>query len=416
MNSSFATSSFHPIFFIYLALKQFFLKKIFPLIAFIFIHFIKVQGQSDSCNLQISLLTCSPGEELYATFGHSALRVKDSSSGTDIIYNYGTFAFGPDFYAKFIKGKLLYFVSTQNFNDFVEDYRWQSRSMVEQLLLLSCAEKAALFSALKTNALEQNKYYRYDFLFDNCSTRLRDIVAKNTGKPVIFKNILPEQIPTFRNLIHVYLNRAEQYWSKLGIDLLLGSRLDKKTSSIQAMFLPDYLLKGFDSAYINQLPLVTPPVTVLAVPGAIHSTPLLQPIVVFSVLLAIILVLSFTPSKKIQYGIKVFDICFFFFLGLIGLLLVFMWVGTDHALCRDNFNLLWALPTHAVAAFFLYSNSKCINYYLLATIILQTFLLIGWIFIPQEMNLGFLPLILIILLRSWLIILKPHHTTNAKVD
>jgi len=392
------------------------LRKVFTLFAFVYIHFIPLHGQTDTCKLQISLLTCSPGQELYSTFGHSALRVKDSSAGIDIIYNYGTFAFGPDFYPKFIKGNLLYFVSTQNFNDFVEDFKWQSRSIVEQLLLLNCTEKEGLFSALQTNALEQNKYYRYDFLYDNCSTRLRDIVAKNTLKPVTFKNILPENIPSFRNLIHVYLNKAGQYWSKLGIDLLLGSRLDQRVTSLQAMFLPDYLLKGFENATTKELPLVIPPQTILAMPAAIQTTPLLQPMVVFSVLLTLILVLSFTPSKKIQQGLKVFDICFFFILGLVGLLLLFMWMGTDHAVCKDNFNLLWAIPTHVVAAFLLYKNHRWMNYYLLATIILQAFLLIGWVFIPQELNPGFLPIILLILLRSWLIILKPHPTVHAKMD
>jgi hypothetical protein len=362
------------------------------------------------------LLTCSPGQELYSTFGHSALRVKDSSSDIDIIYNYGTFAFGPDFYAKFIKGQLLYFVSTQNFNDFVEDYRWQNRIIVEQILMLSCREKEYLFTSLRTNALEENKYYLYNFLFDNCSTRLRDIVAKSTQEPVVFRNILPQNLPTFRNLIHVYLDKGGQHWSKLGIDLLLGSRLDNKSTSLQAMFLPDYLLKGFDKASTNQAPLVTTPKSILTMTVVFQSKPFFQPLVVFSVLLSIILILSFIPSNKIQRGLRIFDICFFFALGLIGLLLVFMWVGTDHALCSDNFNLLWALPTHAVASFFLYKYNRWINYYLLATIILQVFLVIGWVFIPQEMNLGFLPLILLILLRSWLIVLKPYHTENAKKD
>ncbi len=392
------------------------MKKVFVLIALISIYFTNVHGQSDSCNLQISLLTCSPGQELYSTFGHSALRVKDSSSDIDIIYNYGTFAFGPDFYAKFIKGQLLYFVSTQNFNDFVEDYRWQNRIIVEQILMLSCREKEYLFTSLRTNALEENKYYLYNFLFDNCSTRLRDIVAKSTQEPVVFRNILPQNLPTFRNLIHVYLDKGGQHWSKLGIDLLLGSRLDNKSTSLQAMFLPDYLLKGFDKASTNQAPLVTTPKSILTMTVVFQSKPFFQPLVVFSVLLSIILILSFIPSNKIQRGLRIFDICFFFALGLIGLLLVFMWVGTDHALCSDNFNLLWALPTHAVASFFLYKYNRWINYYLLATIILQVFLVIGWVFIPQEMNLGFLPLILLILLRSWLIVLKPYHTENAKKD
>ena len=137
-------------------------------------------GQNDSCSLRISLLTCAPGEELYSTFGHTALRVQDPSQGIDQVYNYGTFEFGPDFYTKFIRGKLLYFLSVEEFGDFMYQYEAQSRSVQEQVLRLDCFEKQKLRSALQVNALEENKYYRYDFLFDNCTTRAGDMVAKNT--------------------------------------------------------------------------------------------------------------------------------------------------------------------------------------------------------------------------------------------
>jgi thiol:disulfide interchange protein len=92
-----------------------------------------------------------------------------------------------------------------------------------------------------------------------------------------------------------------------------------------------------------------------------------------------------------------------------------VWFGTDHFVCRNNFNLLWALPSHTVAAFFLRKPGGWMHYYLLATIILQAALLIGWIFIPQELNLAILPIILLVLLRSWLLILKPHAYANNKM-
>ncbi len=385
------------------------LKKCLPFFALFFLaFFLRVaQAQQPPCSLQISLLTCAPGEELYSTFGHSALRVKDAAAQTDVIFNYGTFQFDKDFYINFVKGKLLYYVSIEEFEAFKQQYQYEGRSIEEQVLQLSCTEKEELYAALLTNAQEENRYYRYDFLFDNCSTRLRDIVAKSTSGGVNFQNILPEKTPTFRNLLYTYLDNGGQHWSKFGIDLLLGSLLDKKVTTKQAMFLPDYLAKGFDNAVVNGSRLAAAPQTILALPSPINGVALFQPMVVFSLLLALIIILSFMPNKKVQRALQVFDFSLFFILGLIGCLLLFMWIGTEHALTKNNYNLLWALPTHTVAAFFLLKKGKLIQYYLLSTIVLQAFLAIGWIFLPQQFNLAFLPIVLLILLRCWLIVLKP---------
>lgn len=355
----------------------------------------------EPCGLRITLLTCSPGEELYSTFGHTALRVQDRTTGIDAVYNYGTFEFSPDFYSKFIRGKLLYSLSVENFRDFLYTYQIESRSIVEQELQLSCEEKEKLYKALQVNALEQNRHYRYDFLFDNCTTRARDIVAKNTSSPVVFKNILPEEVPTFRNLIHSYLNAGNSYWSKLGIDILLGAKLDKKITNEEAMFLPDYLLKGFDSAIINGRPLVTPPQQVLQMPALFIKGSLFTPAVVFSLLLIAIVALSFLKSNWASKTLSIFDFLLFFILGMAGLLLLFMWFGTDHIVCRNNYNLLWALPTHVVMAFFVDKKAGWVNCYFTIAFWLTVLLAVAWLFLPQQMNTSLLPIILLIIYRSW---------------
>lgn len=355
----------------------------------------------DSCGLRISLLTAAPGEELYATFGHTALRMRDNLKGTDFVFNYGTFEFGPDFYMKFIRGKLLYFLSVENFNDFMDEYRLQSRSIQEQVLQLSCGEKQKLYSALQTNAQQQNRYYKYDFLFDNCTTRAGDIVVKNTGSPVVFKNILPANTPTFRNLIHSYLNAGHQYWSKFGIDILLGVKLDRKLTNREAMFLPDYLLKGFDSAIVNNHPLVTAPKTILQMPSPLKEKSFFTPAVVFSLLLIIIIVISFIQSNWAGTAIRIFDFLFFFILGLAGWLLLFMWFGTDHRVTQNNYNLLWALPTNFVMAFFVCSKRSWVKKYFAIVFWLTVALVLTWFFLPQQMNSALIPVILLIIYRSW---------------
>ena len=355
----------------------------------------------DSCNLQISLLTCAPGEELYSTFGHTALRIQDSARGTDYIYNYGTFEFGPDFYTKFIRGKLLYFLSVENFTDFVYEYQMQSRSIQEQILQLSCTEKQRLYSSLQTNALEQNRYYKYDFLFDNCTTRAGDIVVKNVDSSIVFKNILPGNGPSFRNLIHSYLNAGHEYWSKLGIDILLGVKLDRKVTNREAMFLPDYLLKGFDNADLGNHSLVAPPQTILKMPSPLNGKPLFTPFFVFTLLLVLIVVISLVQWNWARTTIRVFDFLFFFILGLAGFLLLFMWFGTDHKVCQNNYNLLWALPTNTVAAFFVHGRKSWVEKYFSVVLWLSIILMVAWFFLPQQMNNALIPVLLLIIYRSW---------------
>jgi hypothetical protein len=139
----------------------------------------KLQAQENT-RLRISLLTCTPGEELYSIFGHSALRIIDSNSVSDIVYNYGTFNFNDEgFYLKFIRGKLKYYISIENTSDFIYSYKAEGRGITEQVLMLSNEESYHIQHALNENLKEENKYYAYDFFLDNCTTRLRDLILKH---------------------------------------------------------------------------------------------------------------------------------------------------------------------------------------------------------------------------------------------
>jgi hypothetical protein len=365
-----------------------------------------LQAQQDSsCNIRISLLTCSPGEDLYSIWGHSALRVTDHSANADIIYNYGTFDFDdPAFYSKFTRGKLLYFVSVQRFEDFLEEYQYYQRGITEQLLDLSCSEKVKLASALKENAKEENKYYRYDFTVDNCTTRLRDIVFKNADAPVITTDIRPKRKTTFRNLIHEYLDSSYQYWSKFGIDILLGMPLDKNLTNDETMFLPDYLLRGFDSSTVGGKRLVSEKHEILQPTLPKPKNTLLSPFAVFTILFLVIVVLSF--FRNAEKFLSVFDFILFFLSGALGLFLLFMWFGTDHPECKDNLNLVWALPSHFIVIFFLFGKwnpavTGWLKYYFFINSILLLLLLIVWHWLPQEMNNALLPVMCLLLIRSY---------------
>ncbi|RYG03456.1 MAG: DUF4105 domain-containing protein [Chitinophagaceae bacterium] len=137
--------------------------------------------QVNPCNLRVSILTCGPGEDLYSIFGHSAIRIMDASNGMDIVYNYGTMEFDDfSFYVKFTRGQMLYYLSYTDMNSFLYEYQVTKRSVTEQELRLTCEDKIRLFGALKLNATDENKYYNYSFLYDNCSTRIRDIISNKS--------------------------------------------------------------------------------------------------------------------------------------------------------------------------------------------------------------------------------------------
>ena len=355
--------------------------------------------------MRISLLTCSPGQELYSSFGHTAIRVTDSAAGTDLVFNYGTFDDSdPDFYLKFTKGLMRYALSVYPYSAFLEEYSYQKRSVIEQHLALTCTAKQALQKALHINAQEENRFYNYYFHTDNCTTRARDMILANAGSPLGMNKILPAKAPTFRNLIHSYLDASGQHWSKLGIDILLGANLDKTCSDMEAMFLPDYLMKGMDSTIIpdSKKPFVETKQTVLAAsPLSSEARTLMTPLMVFSALLVLILILSLNSKPAIKNILQAFDSLFFLLLGLLGVLLTTLWIIRIDTVCRNNWNLLWALPTHLPMAFFLWTKKNWVKKYFRWVAILTLLLAICWFFLPQQLNTAILPILGVILVRAY---------------
>lgn len=364
-------------------------------------------AQSDSCHLRISLLTATPGEELYSTFGHSALRVTDTVSNTDIVYNYGTFNFDePGFYTKFIRGKLMYYLSTEDFESFRYAYQQENRGITEQVLNLSCSEKQNVIMLLQANMMAHNRFYKYDFLFDNCTTRLRDLVESATDSTVHFREVLKTKT-TFRDLIYEYLDYNDKQWSKLGIDILLGSKTDAVMKPREVMFLPDYLMKTFDNSTVASRPLVSDSQSLYKIDHSRNKKDnLTHPLFLFTCLFVLIAFLSFSKNIFIQRVLSSFDGFLFFVTGLLGLLLLFMWFGTDHVMCKNNYNLLWAWPTNIVAAFYIHSKKVWAKKYFILYALFNLLLLGFWFFMPQHLNPSLIPIIGILIFRSFIYISK----------
>ena len=354
----------------------------------------------DTSRLRISLLTCTPGEELYSTFGHSAYRVIDSNSVTDIVYNYGTFNFDDEgFYLKFVRGKLLYYVSLQEFNGvygFKEDYKRQNRGITEQVLNLTAAEKISIRHFLNENAKPENKYYKYDFFFDNCTTRLRDILKKQHDSAFCQKPVMPKGT-RFRQAIHMYLDKNGQPWSKLGIDILMGIPTDAVMTTEQMQFLPDNLMLSLDS---SDHKMVLSKQNLYPINEMLNKNSPFTPKLVFWLLLIVIVLLGLVKHKIAEAFLQGFDGILFFCTGILGIIIILMWTCTDHTMCRNNLNLIWAFPTHAVMAFFVNSEKSWVKKYFAFTAISLILMLIAWSFLPQQLNSALIPVLLLLVYRS----------------
>ncbi|MCC9165413.1 Lnb N-terminal periplasmic domain-containing protein [Pontibacter harenae] len=382
------------------------------------------EGMRISPDAKISLITCSSGDDLYAVFGHSAVRVNDPALGLDIIFNYGTFDFNePNFYLKFARGKLNYKLSAAYFRDFVYNYSMENRSVYEQELNLTPEQKQQYWLFLTNNYLPANRFYLYDFFFDNCATRIRDGLEATFPGQIEFNIAHFDKDYTFRNLIDLYL--PPQPWGDFGIDLALGAKIDQEATPYEYMFLPNYLSKGFANATIMRdgraVPLAGEPQPVfLQTPPQEEGFSLFTPTILFWVFFVAVLIVTILDFKN-RRRTRTLDTVLFFVAGLLGIVFLLLWFATDHQATANNFNLLWGIPTHVVVAFFLGKKllPNWIRLYMTITAVITGLLVITWWGLPQEPHAAFIPIALTLALRAeyivWSFKEKRTLTTKAKV-
>ena len=268
--------------------------------------------------------------------------------------------------------------------------------MTEQVLDLSAEEKQAIRHALNENLKEENKFYKYDFFLDNCTTRLRDIILKYKHPRPTLPAVMPVDT-RFRQAIHQYLDQGKQYWSKLGIDILLGAPTDAVMTAEQQQFLPDNLMKALDN---STPPIVVSSTNLYQLSNVNDNDSWFTPMVFFSMLLGLFVLLSLSKNRSVQMIVKGLDGLLFFTTGLLGIILIFMWTSTDHSMTKNNYNLLWALPPHIIMAFFINSRNQFVKKYFLLTSISLVIVLLAWFFLPQQLNNALIPFALLLLYRS----------------
>ena len=350
---------------------------------------------------EISVLSIGPGHLLNDSFGHSAIRVKDPLYNFDVVFDYGRYDFEAEgFYLNFTRGKLDYLIGRSAFADFLSLYEYQNRRVQEQQLNLSTKQKTAFYYFLTENIKPENKFYPYDFFYNNCATKITDAIESILGDQITYLPDSTFKQETFRNLIRSDLNQNS--WGSLGIDVALGSKIDQTATVKEHLFLPKniYLLLenarigSTDLKIVKKSKILNPSTFVKATEG------FGSPLAILSLVAFAILFVTYNDHKKNKRS-KWLDVSLFAVTGFIGLVLLLLWFATDHTATADNYNLLWAFATNLL---FIPSilKTRLTNRgikYIVFLVILLALMLLHWITGVQSFAIGLIPLLIAICVR-----------------
>lgn len=350
---------------------------------------IHAQDSTQNTKLRFSLITCDAGDDLYTIWGHTAIRVVDSVNHTDFVFNYGSFDFNtPNFVAKFMKGDLLYFMSVDTYSNFLYEYQYYGRDVHEQVLNLKAAEKEKWYSALQINMIGDNRFYLYNFITDNCTTRVKDGLFKHYQV-----NQYSIGIHSFREEVLSAPYKNGLGWVGLGIDLLLGAVSDQTPNLNQEAFLPILLYKK----------LALNPRFVLATNHLKYNNnkPFekgIPPMVILILFLAIYIFVSFWNKLLSQRIARIIDIFLLFLFGVGGALVLYMSQISLHNACHENYNLIWLHPLYLLAIPVYFISKKWTSYLGYLFFIATVLFMVASHWIPQHFSASVMVLMVISLI------------------
>ena len=378
-------------------------------------------------------MTCGPWSgAVYAVYGHTALWVRDDSTHIDAVFNYGFFdSSQPNFIYHFVRGETDYILGVTSFEDFISEYRYKGVAVWEQPLNLSQSEKQALWEALYINSLPENRGYRYNFLYDNCATRPRDMVEKYIGGKIVYPQTNPDQ--SYRDLLHECLNPYP--WMKFGIDLIIGAPADQKIDERAKMFLPIYLMRAFEGAKVEKndstvYPLVKETKTMLSATSnptnedkhhfSLLSDPLYSFLALFVIGLAITI---FQIKKKSRSSLpKIFDTFLFGMAGIGGGIIFFLMFFSVHPATNPNWNFVWMniFALLFTILFWVKPAEKVVYFYHFINFALLSLFLLFWWLIPQQTPVASIPFSACLWMRSganvWLKKKQERKTINVSLN
>lgn len=348
----------------------------------------------------VSVITCSPGDEAYSVYGHSAIRVKDLPNNFDMVFNYGIFDFNSShFLYRFAKGQTDYLLGAYPFNAFLKEYIEDQRSVYEQELNLQQYEKQKIFDFLLWNARPENRVYRYNFFFDNCASRVRDVIAGNVEDGVVYTDKATGK--TLRRLIKDYQGKIQ--WLDFANDFLVGADADRKATLEEEMFLPDYVMSHFAAARRgnNNEPLVANLRVLYQSPENESSQSWLTgPPMVFGILFLLLFVFSAHQYKKQKLG-GAADSLIYGLNGLAGMLVLWFVLFSEHPAMNPNYNLMWLLPLNLIFAI-IWPVKKwrgTTKYYHLIALVWFVLFIVVSAFLPQKFHPVFYLLVAIFIVR-----------------
>jgi len=358
---------------------------------------------SDSC--RISLLTCEPSREVYARFGHTAIRVCDSINDIDYVYNYGIFDFSTKFFiARFVQGATDYMLQPVEMDYFLDSYIQRQSTVYEQVLDLSKNEKQKLYDALEENYLPENRVYRYNFVYDNCATRPFDKIWYCLNEtPIITYS---GKQTTFRTIIDEFVGRNN--WLSFGIDIVIGSEADKPLNPLAPYAFPKYTMEIINSITLQkdtvQYPLVSDSHLLCVFPRVeIPENYPTSPVNISILLLVAVAALSYFLYKKGKYAAWL-DFILFLTCGLIGTVVFYLMFISYHPIVHQNYNLLWLNPLQLFFAFLLLKKSwrSWLKYFAAFNAFTTMLAIMVYITGLQIMSAAFLPLMAMMIIRSLL--------------
>jgi len=354
-----------------------------------------LSGKPLSENAKIMILTCGPEKPMYAMFGHTAIRVDDPQNHIDEVYNFGTFDSGtPNFYIKFLGGRLQYALSVNNYQSFIREYKNEKRWVKGQELLLSKQFKEILYDSLREAYRPENRYYRYDFFRDNCSSKIINLVTSFTENQSAIDSLNTSANLTYRSALRYYLQNRP--WMLFGFNLLLGPFSDQEISRKQSAFLPDYLMLEIEKTGLASGPeLLLEGNDQAKRPGDIASPMMLLWIIA---LIFVVEVFWLKTSKSVSNGI---DLFLFTLSAVLGLLFLILWFWSDHVSLHVNLNLLWANPLLLILLWTIPAEKKRFNrIFLLLYALLLFFFLINFNKLPQKIPMELMPIVTVLALRA----------------
>lgn len=370
-------------------------------LAFLFFSFLSFsQNPNLKPEAEISIITIGPGNSLNDAFGHNAFRVR--SGYVDIVYDYGRYPFNdPNFILNFARGKLKYSQGKEPFYSFLRRYVRHDRTIKEQVLDLSYEQKRALYSFLIENNKPENKDYLYDFFYDNCATKMRDVAEQVLNSNIVYKTPESYKSETFRQLINNNLNWNS--WGSLGINIALGSVIDKPATPREYMFLPEFIFQSFENASFKNTgkPLVKSSSIVYKQKEAFTASSFFtSPLFVFSLISIFIIYITYNNSKNSKRSVWL-DISLFGLTGIIGVFILLLWFATDHTATAYNYNLLWAFPLSLFAIIQVVKKQpkKWFIGYLKLLIIMLGLMTMHWVIGVQRFAPALIPLLIAFLIR-----------------